>query len=240
MTVDPGARPARRRRRGSAGALAIALLFAPLVVDAKPTLDGARLDELQQYRVLTFVDAFRAGVDRGKAIGVIDAVPEEVFRVATDFARYQDYMPRITAAEQLSRTADGAQVVVTADLPWPMGRTWIEADYHFERLPGEIYRVRFEMRRGNLRQYLGSLYIEPWSATKTAITYELVAEPSAVAPKAMINRGIKRSAGTFVHALRQRINELHRLGLLHPVTPPVQTAPATIVTPNRATLKAKR
>jgi ribosome-associated toxin RatA of RatAB toxin-antitoxin module len=183
---------------------------------ARPTLDSGRLGELGHYEVLTFADPFKDGIDRGKAIGVIDATPEEVFRVATDYAKYSEFMPRVTRSTVKESTRDHALVELQAELRWPAGSSKVTARYTHEKLPGDIYRVRFGMVDGSLKQYLGSLYIEPFAAGKTAITYELVAEPDTVAPKGAINRGIKRSTGSFVNALRQRINELHRLGYLHP------------------------
>ena len=218
----------------------LACVLAPSLAQARPTLDAERLGELARYQVLTFADAFRAGLDRGKAIGVIDATPEEVFRIATDFPHYKDFMPRISAAETVSRNEELAHITLSGDLPWPAGRTWIEAEYRFEHLPGDIHRIHFEMKRGNMRQYLGSLYIEPFNGKQTAVTYEIVAEPDVSAPKSFVNKGVRRSAGSFVHALRQRINELHRLGLLHPIAPASPARPATIVEPNPATLKARR
>jgi hypothetical protein len=123
----------------------------------------------------------------------------------------------------------------------------VTARYTHEKLPGQIYRVRFAMVRGTLKQYVGSLYIEPFGPGKTAVTYELVAEPDTIAPKSAINHGIKRSTGNFVHALRQRINELHRLGYLHPEPmPPTKNlaraplAGPRVVPPDTATLKAHR
>jgi hypothetical protein len=97
------------------------------------------------------------------------------------------------------------------------------------------------MMRGSFRQYLGSLYIEPWAPNKTALTYELVAEPSpSVASHTVINRGVKRLVGKFVHALRQRINELHRMGYLHPNVPH-STSPRIAPAPIKSTsLKARR
>jgi ribosome-associated toxin RatA of RatAB toxin-antitoxin module len=183
---------------------------------ARPTLDPGRLDELGRYQVLTFADPFKNGIERGKAIGVIDATPEEVFRVATDYAKYRDFMPRVTGSTVKESARDHALVEMQAELRWPAGASRVTARYTHERLPGEIYRVRFDMQDGSLKQYLGSLYIEPFAPGKTSVTYELVAEPDTVAPKSAINRGIKRSTGNFVNALRQRINELHRLGYLHP------------------------
>jgi hypothetical protein len=88
--------------------------------------------------------------------------------------------------------------------------------------------VKFEMVRGTLRRYLGSLYIEPWSAGRAAVTYELVAQPEGFAPTSAVNRGVRRSAGKFVHALRQRINELHQLGYLHPEPLPASREPAPL------------
>ena len=183
---------------------------------ARPTLDPARLGELSQYQVLTFNDPFKNGIERGKAIGVIDATPEEVFRVATDYNKYRDFMPKVTRSTVKESAADHALVEMQAELRWPAGSSTVVARYTHEKLPGDIYRVKFGMVDGSLKQYWGSLYIEPFAPGKTAITYELVAEPDTVAPKSAINRGIKRSTGNFVHALRQRINELHRLGYLHP------------------------
>jgi len=123
----------------------------------------------------------------------------------------------------------------------------VTARYTHGKLPGDIYRVKFGMVDGSLKQYWGSLYIEPFAPGKTAITYELVAEPDTVAPKSAINRGIKRSTGNFIHALRQRINELHRLGYLHPepIAPQKSDARSPLVgAPPAATdsnsLKARR
>lgn len=187
------------------------------VASARPRLDSTGMAKLDRYDVLTFLDPYGNGIDRGKAIGVIDANPDEVFRVATDYAKYKDFMPRVLSSSVLSRDRNAANVIISAELPWPVGTSWVLAHYEAERRPGEIYSVRFDMMRGSFRQYLGSLYIEPWAPNKTAITYELVAEPkSGVAAHHMVSRGVKRLVGRFVHALRQRINELHRMGYLHP------------------------
>jgi ribosome-associated toxin RatA of RatAB toxin-antitoxin module len=228
---------------------AVGALVAGLVTvsaEARPTLDATRLDELAQYEVLTFTDPFVAGINRGKAIGVVDATPEEVFRVATDYAKYRDFMPRVVASEIKELMHNQALVAITAALRWPAGTTTVEARYTNESLPGEIYRVTFNMVRGNLKQYLGSLYIEPFAPGKTAVTYELVAEPDTLAPKSVVNHGIVRSAGNFIHALRQRVNDLHRLGYLHPepiASPPTGRAPlagAPVSPPSPESLKARR
>lgn len=233
-----------RLRSLAVGALFV-LVCAP--AGARPTLDAERLSELAHYQVLTFTDPFAGGIERGKAIGVIDATPEEVFRVATDYAKYRDFMPKVVSSTVREQAKDHALVELHAELRWPAGASTVTARYTHEKLPGDIYRVRFAMVQGTLKQYLGSLYIEPFAKGKTAVTYELVAEPDTIAPKSAINRGIQRSTGNFVHALRQRINELHRLGYLHPEPMPAPKHPgraplagAPVPPPDPATLKAHR
>lgn len=218
------------------GALLLALCGS---AQARPGLDTARLDALGRYEVLTFNDPAGGGIDRGKAIGVIDATPEEVFRIATDYARYADFMPRVVASRVKELAADHALVELTADLKWPAGVSTVTARYQYQKLPNDTYRVTFDKVDGSLKQYVGALYIEPFAPGKTAITYELVAVPDTIAPKSAINRGVRRSTGNFVHALRQRINELHRMGYLHPLAKPSAKTPISAVPPT-TDLKAHR
>jgi ribosome-associated toxin RatA of RatAB toxin-antitoxin module len=215
--------------------LLTALVAAP-VAQARPSLDAARLAQLAQYDVLVFGDPHERGLERGKAIGVIDATPEEVFRVATDYAKWKDYLPRVRGSRVVSASGRITLVELVAELPFPAGRREVVAQYTAERLPGEIYRIRFEMVHGQMREYVGSIYIEPWqpgpNPTKTAITYELVADPDVLAASTTtLNRSIRRSAGGFVHALRQRINDLHRLGYLKPLPPAKPAHPTPPIAP---------
>jgi ribosome-associated toxin RatA of RatAB toxin-antitoxin module len=211
----------------------VALTF-PTVAGARPTLESWRLDELSHYEVLSFSDPFERGFERGKSIGVIDATSEEVYRVATDYEKYRDYMPRVTCSAVKEAAADHALVQICAELRWPVGLTTVTVRYTHEKLPGDIYRVRFEMVDGEFKQYKGSLYIEPFAPGKTAVTYELAAEPNVLAPKGVVNRGVRRSTGKFVHALRQRVGELHRLGYLHPEPMPPRPGEQPIALPSAA------
>jgi ribosome-associated toxin RatA of RatAB toxin-antitoxin module len=234
-----------RRRLATVVLFAAALALPSATALARPSLDPDRLAQLAQYEVLVFGDPHQRGLERGKAIGVIDATPEEVFRVATDYAKWKDYLPRVRGSRVVSASGRITIVELVAELPWPAGRREVVAQYTAERLPGEIYRIRFEMMHGEMREYVGSIYIEPWqpgpNPTKTAITYELVADPDVLAASlTQLNRSIRRSAGGFVHALRQRINDLHRLGYLRPLPPPPPARPTAPLAPplNPRDLKA--
>jgi ribosome-associated toxin RatA of RatAB toxin-antitoxin module len=199
------------------------VLLGGALASAQPNLDSGRLAQLGRYEVLDFGDPTPSRIERGKAIGVFDATPEEVFRVVTDFGRWRQFLPRVRGSRVLSSLEGVSEVELDAELPWPAGQRRVVARYRSTRAAGEIYRVDFELVRGQMKTYLGRIYIEPWGSearpTKCAVTYELVADPDVLAPRSVLNRFIRRSASGFVHALRQQVNELHRLGLLHPLQP---------------------
>src|ERR1700690_1369179 len=118
---------------------------------ARPHLDSNRLSRLEKYDVLAFGDPFKNGFEMGKAIGVFDATPEEVFRVATDYGKWKEFLPRVRGSEVRDRKRDGATVEITLDLPWPVGSTLVTARYRHEKLKGEIFRVKFQKLHGNLK-----------------------------------------------------------------------------------------
>src|SRR3954469_17245737 len=124
---------------------------------ARPQLDSGRMTRLARYDVLAFGDPFKNGFEMGKAIGVFDATPEEVFRVATDYNKWKEYLPRVRSSEVRDKKHDGATVEITLDLPWPVGKTVVTAKYHHEKQKGGIYKVSFNKIKGNLKQYLGSM-----------------------------------------------------------------------------------
>lgn len=231
---------ARLRLAGTLLAFTL-VVTSTAVTHARPSLDSARLARLAAYDVLAFTDPFAGGLERGKAIGVFDATPEEVFRVASDYAKWKDYLPRVRGSRVISYTPSQALVEMVADLPWPAGRSEVWARYTEEKLPGQIYRIRFDMVRGSMKKYLGSIYIEPWSPGKAALTYQLVAEPGIFAPDSLVNRSVRRTAIGFVNALRQRINDLHRSGWLHPLEAPERRRPLSApITPDSVKAKLVR
>jgi ribosome-associated toxin RatA of RatAB toxin-antitoxin module len=203
--------------------MSLLVVALPATATARPTLDQERLDLLGHYQVLVFSDPGIGGLERGKAIGVIDATPDEVYRVATDYAKYKDFLPRIKESRVFAGDAVGPMVEIVINLPWPVSEAWVSAKYVHQQLPGEIYRVRFDLLRGSMKRYDGSIYIEPFEDGKTAVTYQLLVDPNAPATDSMINRGVRSTVKSFVQSLRQRINDLHRLGYLHPTVAPAMT-----------------
>jgi hypothetical protein len=234
--MSKGMQIGHRKARATGSVVGIVSLFAlatPAFADPSVDADGSA--RLGRYDVLTFVDPGGGGIDRSKAIGVFDATPDEVFRTASDYEQLKEFAPRVVSSKVLERHDGGrALVMLSTDLPWPVSKAWVFAEFDEERMNGEVYRIRFFQVRGSMRRYSGSMLIEPWgspSSGKTAVTYEFLAEPDSVAPKGLINRKLRDAAAHYVHALRQRVNDLHRLGRLHPIVPPTpaeRDTPSTV------------
>jgi ribosome-associated toxin RatA of RatAB toxin-antitoxin module len=204
----------------------VLLLLVAATAHARPNVSSADMQKLAHHDVLVFSDPWENGLDKAKAIGVIDFAADEVFKVVTDYARWKEYLPRVRDSRVLSASAQGALIDLIAELPWPAGNAQVQARYTHEKLSGGIYRIRFEMVRGTMKQYLGSLYIEPFAPGKSTITYEVLAEPDVIATDSTINSSVKKSAGGFVHALRSHINQLYRAGALFRKAPsPMDAAP---------------
>jgi ribosome-associated toxin RatA of RatAB toxin-antitoxin module len=202
----------------------MALLFRTVVfgvallglsAEARPRLDDRRMGQLSRYDVLLFSDPAGGGLYRHKAIGVFDASPEDVFKVATTYERYSEYMPRVTQSQIVWQSGELSMVYLAADLPWPLSNAWIYARFQHDPQYDQTFRVRFAMVRGNLLRYEGSLLIEPFGDGRTAVTYELLAQPDSRLPRALLQSTIGRGAANFVHCLRGRINALLHKGLLH-------------------------
>ena len=192
---------------------------------ARPSVGPDGLSRLAHYQVLTFTDPGGNGINRGKAIGLFDATPDEVFRVATDYQHYVDFAPRVVASQVVDRQGDArAFVSLSTDLPWPVSKAWVYAQFEQERLARDVYRIRFWQLKGSMKRYEGSIFIEPWAKWKgggtSVVTYELLAEPDSSAPKRLINARVEEVAAKYIHFLRSHINDLRRAGRLHPELPP--------------------
>lgn len=198
--------------------LIAALLAMSRMAMALPALPAQRVEQLGRYDVLLLSEPAGAGLMRHQAIGVFDASPEQVLGVATNVDQYRSYIPGIAASKTLWQGPTEREVVLEADLPWPLRNLWVQARLEVERedIGPHTYRVRFDLVRGNMLRYEGSILIEPFGEGRTAVTYEILALPDLRLPRSWLQHAAGRGARTFVHALRSRVNHLHRQGLLQP------------------------
>jgi hypothetical protein len=199
-------------------ALIAALLATSRMAFALPALPAQRVEQLGRYDVLLLSEPAGEGLLRHQAIGVFDATPEQVLGVAANVDLYRSYVPGIAASKTLWQGPTEKEVVLEADLPWPLRNLWVQVRVDVDRaeLGPRTHRVRFSLVRGNMLRYEGSILIEPFGEGRTAVTYEILALPDLRLPRSWLQHAAGRGARTFVHALRSRVNHLMRQGLLQP------------------------
>jgi hypothetical protein len=188
------------------------LLLAP-TAQAKPKLEKGDKKKLDAGEVLEVSKKVKGtGVMMGKAIAVIEDVPEAVLYVMLRFDKYKHFIPRVTDSRITKVRGWKTYTVIHTDLPWPVKDVWVYLEVTRTDKPGRVYEVKWRMLNGTMKSYRGSAVVEPWDkkGKKAVITYQLLAEPKTTAPDSMISKGVKKVASTIVKKMRLRLKALRK------------------------------
>ncbi|MFH1263945.1 MAG: SRPBCC family protein [Pseudomonadota bacterium] len=175
--------------------LILLLLWIPLPSSAG-TDDIVRLEPVEGSRVKL-----------GTTQGVIDADPETIFRVLTDYEHYAEFMPRTEKAEVRERMTD--RVVFFSHLGMPI--LIEDVEYLCEAKFASDHRsVEFRMVPGSgkgVRQFHGSWKLEPFGTEpgKTLVTYRVFFDPMRGYAPWLFDLGTKHSLAKVIGAVRKRV-----------------------------------
>ena len=153
--------------------------------------NGDGITVRQDKGIFTVTATFEVPQSAGLAIAVL-----------TDYDRIAHFMPDVSKSVVIER--DAARTVVeqeaVAKLMMFSKRVHLVLDVQHE---GSV--IRFRDRCGqSFKRYEGSWRLTP-SGTRTAITYELTAEPSFDVPGFILGRVLKRDAKRMIEGLRQEM-----------------------------------
>ncbi len=135
-----------------------------------------------------------------KAVGQVDAPPEKVFAVVTDYEHQVGNMPYVEKQQVFARTDKEVTFWAVADFPMVSRRDWIVKSRLEKDLPGGVYRAAWdpvEVRDAlppahgvvRLRINTGSSTMEPIDGGKrTLATYQLLTDPGGSIPKFNSNK----------------------------------------------------
>src|SRR5258708_25373229 len=110
-------------------ALVLSCLGGAPLAQARPLLDEQRLLRLERWDVVSFTDPAGSGAQRHRAVGMFNASPEAIFKVATDYEQYTSYIPRLIGSHVMWQGADQALGMLEAELPWPLRNSWSYAPF---------------------------------------------------------------------------------------------------------------
>ena len=198
--------------------LRLVLLVSPLLwpgalAHAEPPLSKGDRARLDRGTVLEYSQKVPGtSVMMGKAIGVINDVPEAVLHVLLQFNKYKHFLPRVKASRITRRRGWVTYAVIHTDLPWPVKDSWVYLRVRRRDRPRRVYHVKWKMLNGTMKEYRGEAVIKPWAGNgkRTLISYMLQAEPATSAPDSLISKGVRRVAGTIVKRFRLRVAALRK------------------------------
>lgn len=150
-----------------------------------------------------------------KAVGQVDAPPERVFEVVTDYEHQVGNMPYVQDQAVFSRTEKDVTFWAVADFPLVSRRDWVLKTRLERDLPGGVYRAEWEPAQVDgapapdgvvrIKVNSGSWTMEPIDGGKrTLATYQLLTDPGGSIPRFVANRANTKALPELFASVRRR------------------------------------
>lgn len=198
----------RTHAGGSAPRLIRALSFmAVLLANAAGAATDFSPDErarLERGEVLVAVQ----DVTTARAATVIAAPPAEVWRHIDRCAHYDEFLPRVTQAEELAREGDEVTCKVVIGLPFPLPSLWSVTVARHSAEDGGRYRRDWRTVDGSYEVDEGSWTLSPYggSGDRTLLEYAFRVVPKTSLVPAAIRRAAQRQTlPQVMEAVRARV-----------------------------------
>ncbi len=169
------------------------------------------------YGLAVFVRE-KPGIDvkEVKAVGQIDAPPEKVFQVVTDYEHQVGNMPYVQDQAVFSRSDSDVVFWAVADFPLVSRRDWILKSHLEKNLPGGVWRAAWEPTTVpnvpppedgviRLKVNSGSWTMQPIDGGKhTLATYQLLTDPGGSIPTFIANKANTKALPELFDRVRKR------------------------------------
>jgi hypothetical protein len=151
-----------------------------------------------------------------KAVGQVDAPPEKVFEVVTDYEHQIGNMPYIEKAQVFARTEKDVIFWAQADFPMVSRRDWVVKSKLEKNLPGGVWRAGWEPVEVKeappaadnvvrLKVNTGSWTLEPLDGGKRTLgTYQLLTDPGGSIPTFIANKANTTALPLLFERVRAR------------------------------------
>jgi hypothetical protein len=145
-----------------------------------------------------------SSVPWSRAMGVVDAPPDKIWRVIERCDDYEKTMIRTAKAEELSRKGNKVRCRVTIDMPFPLSDLTAVTDAIHTVVPGKKYKRAWSLVEGDYDKNEGSWTLIPFDATgqRTLVSYEVHAEPKVPVPEGIQRAAQKKSLPKLIENLR--------------------------------------
>lgn len=139
-----------------------------------PALPPADLQRLEAGEILVWVEDSESTSRRASASGVVNAPPDVVYAVMSDFNRLSSIYPLLLKSEVRHKTADRVLTYFVLDYPWPLRDRWVET---MTVLRPQDRSFDWKSVAGTVDRYDGACQFSPWAGNRTLIRFETVMDP---------------------------------------------------------------
>ncbi len=147
----------------------------PLVFDPEG-LDIATLRKVAEHGTAVVVDSDKSGLKLVTAGIVIDAPPQTVYDVASDYDHYKDFMPQVETAKVTATQADGSKDV-EFQLKFKFSVITSSVKYTARHTYDPPKRISFEHVSGDIKSGGGSYSMVPLDGgEKTLLFYSTMSD----------------------------------------------------------------
>ena len=191
---------------------AAALLFACAIL-ALPAMASAqsraeRLAERIGDSIQTETIATDGSVEWGEAVGVVDASPETVMRIVTDYARYEEFLPHFRRSRVLSRRGRNALVYMQAAVARDTVNLWAQMRIYARRPRGETQIIEGRMTEGNMDTFAARWEVTPLGdGQRSLVRFRIIVDPGLPLPSSLFTSENVKAARRTISALRERVAE---------------------------------
>lgn len=176
-------------------------VISMLLFSLPPAYAGDARAKLTAGEILS-TSVQQRGIWPGRAMGVVDAPAEQVYRLLADFENYEQFVPRVFK----SHRSAGGLFTLHAKFPWPVEKTRVDLEVRHGRR-GPVYVVQWKMKNGTLKSFEGAAWIQAWGSDRCLLTYQMLAVPRGIAPHSMMAFGLRKAVEGFVGAVRKRLKD---------------------------------
>lgn len=149
-----------------------------------------------------------SGVEWGRAEGVIDARPDEVLAILSDYAQYAGLFPYFEKSKVLSQRGSDAIVYLEAKVLHGAATLWSQVRMKTTQSsgPAQIVEARMMRGKGNISQLLARWEVTPLAGgTRCYVAFQILVDPDLPLPDLAVNSELRHGAGKAMRALRNRV-----------------------------------
>lgn len=175
-----------------------------------PSLSQAQVERLNRGEVL--VEVVEGAVPVGDAIGVIDAPPEAVFALVSDFSRHQEFFDDTALSEVVGQDGEYELHHGITDTPWPMDdrewtlRAW-NGSTEVDGMQVFVSTWDYVPDSGNIVDTEGYYLMIPWGddGSKTLLRYHISVDLGTWLPDFLLEWSTENMLPDQIEALRAQL-----------------------------------